>query len=78
MSAKIMIYDSEGRVVINASALPDPREVSYDLLLSYVPVSSWPKGAGLNSYPSDVYLDISIFMVRVSHHSPQMIVLRYL
>jgi hypothetical protein len=37
MSAEIIIH--EERVVLNASALPDPREVSYDLLLSYVPLS---------------------------------------
>ena len=45
MSAKIMIH--EGRVVLNASALPDPREVSYDLLLSYAPILCFPRVNGL-------------------------------
>ena len=38
LNLKEMIY-YQGRVVLNASALPDPREVSYDLLLSYVTCS---------------------------------------
>jgi hypothetical protein len=38
LNLKEMIYYQD-RVVLNASALPDPREVSYDLLLSYVTCS---------------------------------------
>lgn len=54
------------RVVINASALPDPREINYDLLLSYV-VSSLLELSqlinGLLDLP-DGFSHISIFMVK--------------
>jgi hypothetical protein len=50
-------------VVLNASALPDPREVSYDLLLSYV-TASCVKQLLLSDTPTDTFSRTLIFMVR--------------